>query len=37
LCEQFASGGGREAAGGINFLPQADLERFVKAFRQTYD
>ena len=36
LCEQFASGGGREAAAGINFLPQADFERFVSAFEQTF-
>jgi hypothetical protein len=36
LCEQFASGGGREAAGGINLLPQSELERFVRSFRQAY-
>jgi hypothetical protein len=36
LCEQFESGGGREAAGGINYLPQSDLERFIAAFQRTY-
>src|SRR5688500_4449841 len=25
VCEQFETGGGREAAGGINFLPESDL------------
>lgn len=28
LCRRFATGGGREAAGGINHLPHADLARF---------
>jgi hypothetical protein len=37
LCEQFESGGGREAAGGINGLPATDLERFVAAFQRAYD
>jgi hypothetical protein len=36
LCEQFETGGGREAAAGINFLPQSDFERFVRAFQQAY-
>lgn len=36
LCDRFASGGGREAAAGINFLPQSELERFVRAFEQTF-
>jgi len=36
LCEQFASGGGRGSAAGINLLPQTDLERFVRAFQQAY-
>jgi len=37
LCRQFPSGGGRAGAGGINELPQADLDRFIAAFRATYD
>lgn len=37
LCRQFATGGGREAAGGINHLPQRDVERFIAAFRAAYD
>jgi hypothetical protein len=36
LCEQFERGGGREAAGGINYLPGADLDRFVAAFERAY-
>jgi len=36
LCGQFETGGGREAAGGINGLPQADLDRFVDAFEAAY-
>jgi hypothetical protein len=36
LCEQFETGGGREAAAGINLLPQSELERFVRAFRSHY-
>ena len=35
LCEQFESGGGREAAGGINYLPRDDLERFIAAFQRS--
>jgi hypothetical protein len=37
LCKQFASGGGREGAGGINRLPQRDLDRFIAAFRAAYE
>jgi hypothetical protein len=37
LCEQFESGGGREAAGGINELPATDLERFIAAFQRAFD
>ncbi|HWI15878.1 MAG TPA: acetyltransferase [Burkholderiales bacterium] len=37
LCRQFATGGGREAAGGINHLPQRDVDRFIAAFRAAYD
>jgi hypothetical protein len=36
LCEQFQHGGGREAAAGINFLPESDLARFIDAFEQTF-
>lgn len=36
LCRQFPSGGGREAAAGINHLPDSELDRFAAAFRQTY-
>lgn len=32
LCRAFATGGGRAGAAGINQLPQADFDRFVKAF-----
>ncbi|HYN78591.1 MAG TPA: acetyltransferase [Lamprocystis sp. (in: g-proteobacteria)] len=32
LCRQFASGGGRVAAAGINTLPAADYDRFVASF-----
>ena len=36
LCRQFQTGGGREAAAGINHLPEAELERFAEAFHRTY-
>lgn len=36
LCRQFPSGGGREAAAGINELPAAEVERFAAAFRESY-
>ena len=36
LCSQFESGGGREGAAGINYLKEADKERFVDAFRKQY-
>jgi hypothetical protein len=32
LCERFAGGGGRRAAGGINALPSASFDAFVEAF-----
>lgn len=32
LCRQFATGGGRAAAAGINRLPSQDLEAFLAAF-----
>ena len=36
LCRQFATGGGRSAAAGINQLPREDLDRFLAAFRLAY-
>ena len=33
LCRQFETGGGRQAAAGINLLPQSDLEKFIKIFQ----
>ena len=33
LALQFETGGGRSAAAGINNLPNAELDRFIKAFR----
>ncbi|MCF7991255.1 MAG: acetyltransferase [Thiohalocapsa sp.] len=36
LCRQFATGGGRKAAAGINNLPDAELDNFVKAFSEAF-
>jgi single-stranded DNA-specific DHH superfamily exonuclease len=36
LCSQFETGGGREAAAGINDLPLADFESFSAAFEAAY-
>lgn len=36
LCSDFETGGGRQAAAGINQLPQQDFARFVAAFRAAY-
>lgn len=36
LCRQFATGGGRQAAAGIDWLPERDYERFVAAFRRAF-
>ncbi|MEW5755896.1 MAG: DHH family phosphoesterase [Pseudomonadota bacterium] len=36
LCLQFATGGGRKAAAGINHLPEDRLDDFVAALRQTF-
>lgn len=36
LCLQFETGGGRAGAAGINHLAEADLDRFVEAFRNTF-
>lgn len=37
LCRQFATGGGRKAAAGINHLPGEQLDAFVAAFFAAYD
>jgi len=36
LCRQFATGGGRAGAGGINLLPVDDLARFLTAFEAAF-
>lgn len=36
LAMQFETGGGRAAAAGINHLPQASLQDFIKAFRAAF-
>jgi hypothetical protein len=36
LCRGFPSGGGRTAAAGINELPEADYEEFVRRFRAAF-
>jgi single-stranded DNA-specific DHH superfamily exonuclease len=36
LALQFETGGGRSAAAGINHLPDADLDRFIQAFRAAF-
>ncbi len=36
LCRKFESGGGREAAAGINFLPESDYARFVAEFEKAF-
>lgn len=36
LCRSFATGGGRQAAAGINDLAEADVDRFVAAFEQAF-
>jgi hypothetical protein len=36
LCLGFASGGGRQAAAGINHLPPEQLPKFIDAFRAAY-
>ncbi len=36
LCRAFPTGGGREAAAGINALPASMLDAFAEAFRQTF-
>jgi hypothetical protein len=36
ICSQFASGGGRKGAAGINHLPDSEYNRFVNLFFQVY-
>ena len=36
LCRQFPTGGGREAAAGINDLPGDQLDAFIDAFKSQY-
>ena len=36
LCRQFPTGGGREAAAGINDLPKDMLDAFIAAFLKAY-
>jgi hypothetical protein len=36
LCRQFEGGGGRQAAAGINELPEGELERFNELFFQSF-
>lgn len=36
LCRRFPSGGGRVGAGGINALPSAEWEAFLRVFRETF-
>jgi len=36
LCLKFETGGGRQAAAGINRLPEADFPRFVAEFNQAF-
>ena len=36
LCRQFATGGGRKAAAGINKLPESELPTFISAFQAAY-
>ena len=36
VCRQFATGGGRAAAAGINLLPADSLDRFIDVMRQQF-
>ncbi len=36
FCSDFATGGGRKSAGGINDLPDADVERFAARFQARF-
>lgn len=36
LCQNFESGGGRQGAAGINWLPEVDFPRFVAEFKKAF-
>ncbi len=36
FCKDFATGGGRRSAGGINHLPEAEIERFAARFQARF-
>jgi hypothetical protein len=36
FCRGFATGGGRKRAGGINHLPEAQLDAFAARFEQAF-
>lgn len=36
LCREFATGGGRQSAAGINQLPENDVQRFIKSFENIF-
>lgn len=36
ICSQFATGGGRAAAAGINHLPKTDIDHFIDVFQAYY-
>lgn len=36
LCRQFETGGGRQAAAGVNHLPEDDTEMFIEKFQQAF-
>ena len=36
LCRQFETGGGRQAAAGVNHLPENDTEMFIEKFQQAF-
>ncbi len=36
FCGEFETGGGRKSAGGINYLPEADLDRFAACFEARF-
>src|SRR5581483_1163231 len=36
FCRDFATGGGRKSAGGINHLPESDVEHFAARFQARF-
>lgn len=36
ICRQFATGGGRKAAAGVNDLPADEMQRFIEVFTEFY-